>query len=697
MTTSDRLRRWLGIGALWLCASVAQAQTPVFDVPRLADIAIDGKADDWKGDGLMVDALAPVTEGWRTAANFTASLRLGWNEKGIVALVTVRDDVATESKNPKALWQKDSVELFWGEKQGVRHWVQAHIAPGRDPETPQVRVHIEDHRETGAAGRPVTIQAASGKTADGYLLEALLPWDCLGIDPKQGREAAFQIAVNDADGDAPRAQSLWFPEGGAYSDPTKMQRIRLSNKPSPAIAVAAVPDYTAFPRTRLSLSAARTLAGRRVTASDRSGTLGEVTLTNGVDGRATGSLILRRVPEGPVTLNPGGPLALRDAETLRKEALDRAPLKFDAYVFDSPGFPAVDFANPERVESIIGEYALRVDYYDAGMNPVTSAETPGRYGAVVSVVSKDGKLRAKRYVTLARVASVPDWDTWGKGFALPLPKELGIDPNVVREQNLNIEEFLKSGFYESLATMPYAAVFMAGMLEARPGDPPVARLSAEQRDRKWWFGLKTRRGEARPYRYLVGMPKGYDADARRKWPVLLFLHGSGERGEDLTVAGVHGPLKYLREGHDLPFIVINPQCELGDYWLPARVMALLDEVKRKYRVDESRLYLTGLSMGGFGTWATATEYPERFAAIAPICGGGDPADAARLTKVPVWNFHGARDSVVPITLSQEMIDALKKAGAAEVEFTVYPEAEHDSWTDTYNNPKLYEWFLTHQK
>ena len=109
-------------------------------------------------------------------------------------------------------------------------------------------------------------------------------------------------------------------------------------------------------------------------------------------------------------------------------------------------------------------------------------------------------------------------------------------------------------------------------------------------------------------------------------------------------------------------------------------------------MNTGRIYLTGLSMGGYGTWSLAIAYPGRFAAIAPVCGGSEPFFAGRIKDIPAWIFHGAKDSVVPVSKSEEMVNALKKHGS-NVKFTVYPEAKHDSWTATYNNPELYEWFL----
>jgi len=199
-------------------------------------------------------------------------------------------------------------------------------------------------------------------------------------------------------------------------------------------------------------------------------------------------------------------------------------------------------------------------------------------------------------------------------------------------------------------------------------------------------------------KYLLHLPKGYGEDKDQKWPLMLFLHGAGERGNDINKVKVHGPPKLIEQGKDLPFIVVSPQCPSGSWWTEQldALMALLDEVQAKHAVDPNRVYMTGLSMGGFGSWALGCRHPERFAAIAPICGGGEWFLAERLKSVPVWAFHGAKDNVVPMRESQEMVNALKRAGG-KVELTIYPEAQHDSWTETYNNPKLYEWFLSHRK
>jgi poly(3-hydroxybutyrate) depolymerase/flagellar basal body-associated protein FliL len=199
--------------------------------------------------------------------------------------------------------------------------------------------------------------------------------------------------------------------------------------------------------------------------------------------------------------------------------------------------------------------------------------------------------------------------------------------------------------------------------------------------------------------YLLFLPKGYGTDNRR-WPVMMFLHGSGERGNDLKLVKVHGPPKLVEERADFPFILISPQCP-KDQWWPGDVqqqvlVELLDSVLTRFNADPQRVSLTGLSMGGFGSWTMAARYPNRFAAVVPICGGGDPNDALRLKGVPFWAFHGAKDFGVPLKLSEEMVAAVQQAGG-EAKLTVYPEAGHDSWTETYKNEAVYDWLLAQRR
>jgi predicted peptidase len=206
--------------------------------------------------------------------------------------------------------------------------------------------------------------------------------------------------------------------------------------------------------------------------------------------------------------------------------------------------------------------------------------------------------------------------------------------------------------------------------------------------------------------YLLSLPPGYGADTTKRWPLILFLHGAGERGTNLNIVAKHGPTKI--EAAKNNFIIVSPQCPDGKIWSNDLLLALLDDIEKRYAVDTKRVYLTGLSMGGFGTWNLGLSHPERFAAIAPVCGGGqtiqitlaqyfDAATMANYKRMGIWAFHGGKDTTVTPDESEHMVGALKKAGCTDVKLTIYPEAQHDSWTKTYANPELFTWFLEHTR
>lgn len=194
------------------------------------------------------------------------------------------------------------------------------------------------------------------------------------------------------------------------------------------------------------------------------------------------------------------------------------------------------------------------------------------------------------------------------------------------------------------------------------------------------------------YSYLLSLPDGYEADKDKKWPLIVFLHGAGERGTNLELLKKHGPPKLIAAGQKFPAIVVSPQVLPKQIWNPHGVKALTDSIVSKYRVDARRVYLTGISMGGFGTWETGMEYPETYAALVPICGGAGVrfVMAERIKDKPVWIFHGAKDPVVEPAYSQRMFDVLTKL-KAPVKLTMYPDLMHDSWTRAYEDPELWKW------
>jgi poly(3-hydroxybutyrate) depolymerase len=198
--------------------------------------------------------------------------------------------------------------------------------------------------------------------------------------------------------------------------------------------------------------------------------------------------------------------------------------------------------------------------------------------------------------------------------------------------------------------------------------------------------------------YLLFLPNDYETDTGQTFPLLLFLHGAGERGNEIEKVKTHGPPKLLSDpanAKDCPFIVVSPQCPENMSWSPLQLGLLLDKLEETYAIDKNRIYVTGLSMGGFGTWGLLYQFPERFAAAVPICGGFDPGAAKRFVDIPLWVFHGAKDSIVRVAMSTDVVEAIHAAGGKHVQLTVFPDLEHDSWTITYNNPALYRWLLEH--
>jgi predicted peptidase len=219
-------------------------------------------------------------------------------------------------------------------------------------------------------------------------------------------------------------------------------------------------------------------------------------------------------------------------------------------------------------------------------------------------------------------------------------------------------------------------------------------------------------GVARPYRLAVPAK----IEAGKTYPLVLFLHGAGERGNDNQQQLKHGVRSILENAEKLgePCFLIAPQCEAEQWWSPLdgpkthltaasqpnprleSVLALVAEFSKTHPVDPARFYVTGISMGGFGTWDILGRIPEKIAAALPVCGGGDVKLVSRYKDVPIWTFHGDADPTVPVLATLEMLVALKQAGGAP-KFTIYPDVKHDSWTITYANPEVIRWLFDQRK
>ena len=224
--------------------------------------------------------------------------------------------------------------------------------------------------------------------------------------------------------------------------------------------------------------------------------------------------------------------------------------------------------------------------------------------------------------------------------------------------------------------------------------------------------------EGATYLYQVFVPSQWTPE--KKWPVIFFLHGAGTSGSDGVRQTEQGLPERLREQDDFPALVVMPQCHRGEWWgsptMEAQAFRALESAMGEFNGDPARVYLTGLSMGGYGVWAFGYKYPGRFAALVPVCGGvvsesrrrfpvpdwhpaarapEDPySETARgIGKVPVWAFHGSADPRVPVSESRKLTEALKAAGG-EVRYTEYPGVEHNSWDRAYSEEELIPWLLS---
>lgn len=197
--------------------------------------------------------------------------------------------------------------------------------------------------------------------------------------------------------------------------------------------------------------------------------------------------------------------------------------------------------------------------------------------------------------------------------------------------------------------------------------------------------------------YVKYLPKDYDEN--KKYPLVFFLHGAGERGEDLDIASRHGFMKHVREeGKEYPFIFIAPQCPFNKYWgcYTESLLAFLDDICDTLPIDRERIYLTGFSMGGTGTWMLAMAEPKRFAAIAPVCGSGIYWNGWILSDMPIYMYHGDCDDIVPIQESISMLSSINKHGG-NAQLQICYGVGHNAWDTAYAGNALVDWLLHHKK
>lgn len=642
-----------------------------FDLPRVGDITADGKDGDWGEQGLQLNALVCDTLAPLPAGDFDAIARLGWTDKGLLVLVEVVDNEFREEPRPSDIFKGDSVELFLNTTPEYKGSFQPIVSPGLDQKFPELRYYIWDNRPADLKARaPATFEAVRTKTADGYCLEALIPWSNLGIKPEAGAKVAFRLNVNDLDNQGAKRQFTWSNGGNPW------HILRLAEKPSPPVNIAAWSVYDRLLTTRMNVVASADHVGRLVGVSSYNK---GILLKAGIGGgelKADGRLAVASLDFSAPAL--GEPAFDELAVSVGGKTVDRIPMPdihktrlevvrsaiagrgrrmsdaewkrvsfawptFKTHVLESGKLPAFEFGDPEMVRRLVGPYTIETSFYDADFNKVLAADRPGRLGAISKI-------------TLA-----------------------GGDPIIVNRTLYRLApDRVLNGTEES------EAILLAS------GQPD--KYLAELANDRWWHDLQRKLSTATRYEYAVFLPKDYETDPQKSWPLILYLHGSG--GHKNKAYESDG--KVLADMRD-DVIVVSPSSG-GPGWRWTPLADLLDEVEQKYHVDPDRVYLTGFSMGGYGTWHTVLAMPQRFAAVAPVGGGpGMPEQAARIKNIPVWVINGEKDTTTTVEQAQKMVNALKAAGA-NVKFTIIPGANHvESLRQAYRMPELYEWLLKHAR
>ena len=720
-----------------------------YDIPRVAVKTPD--AADWgEGVGFRVEAIADPAIGVAREDFSTARFRLGWNEEGLLVFVEVRDTTPSEGGH---LWAGDSVNVMVAHAEDPMDYVTYLISPGRvagfgEPRISYARWNIDDV----SMNPPAPHRFAVRKLESGYVVELLVPWTVFGETSVLGKEFDVQVLVNDHG-----PGGLQTPRWAQYRIPSGynkvLKRVRLANeKTSPPVMAAAGCELVNRPPRILSDVAVRvvgdaSLAGTTATVdptlevvpttdqsdrSDRSdqrpapSSAGRVTFVFGEakDGWSEAffnvPLPLASEPQlvAMTVVLPSGervPVPLGNVLAERRERFERLELEFRPWVFAGERFPDVAFKEPTLADALSGfGYKLETRFFDADCKPVEKAERAGRYGAVVDVTAF-GETKRK-YFMLYRVPdeAALNMKNWFLKFNYMnmrarfdgMPEGLGVDKRVWENDPASVvggefKWFLRTQMEEN----GHLAILLAGLSELpeevvdgrapmRPQYRPGARWQ------EYLFRLKRAVGEDPVYPFLTWKPKDYDKDPERRWPLVVFLHGSGESGTNLNVIKNMGPIAqdWLRE--DLPFILISPQCFPDSWWEPTAVAALIDKVSETMRVDPDRIYLTGLSMGGFGLCEVVANYPERFAAIAPICGFGSVDDVVLYKDVPIWAFHGTVDELVPVEVTREPIKRLKELGgegAKNVHYTEYPDGDHRVWNRAYAEREFWKWLLEQRR
>lgn len=616
-----------------------EAESQTFDVPYLADVTLDGDDADWRGRGLSVEALKPVGRDAVSVTNFNSSFKLGWNDEGLLVAALIRDDVWLE--DPEKPWRLDSLELFLASEVGGRDVAQWIVLSGMAGDAAGASVRFQDHRASEALrSLPAEARVVRRRVAaDTCHVELLLPWSALGIDPTPGDTVGFQLWFNDADrADCKDALHIaWYEGLRTFRLTNNMHCLRLVTNAGPAELLYPTGRLDAGANVaRFYLTGDAALAGGKVTVTAGGREVAAAMLAADGYGRASTRVAVPLPPYGApaetltvrVDNRYATRLGLSDYDRQRAQRLDGIRFTFTAETFETDVFPGGAFKDPGAVSNLLGPHAITIAYYDATFQPCTRAALPGRYGAVVSVRAASGAM-LYRYAALHRGAA-------------------------------------------------------DAAAETAVGFPPTVF------DDLWWSELKARYGCVNaPYRSVVVMPQGYEADPARRWPLMIFLHGGGLVGGSFERFRREALPEVLLDGR-LPYVTLMPHSY--GYWNADAIRDMIDEARHRYRIDPARIYVTGHSLGAKGVAEFAGRYPQRVAAAVMMGGGGGKPAAFRNT--PTWMFFGEHEAANRVASGRYLIDGLLALGADQARLIIVPGEGHGVERKALALPELHAWLAS---
>jgi len=471
-----------------IAGTACPSEPPVYDIPRLEAITIDGKSDDWGDEGFRADVMSQRSFEGVTPTDFDPRCRLGWTDQGLAVLFVVRDDVPLEKERPLELWMWDGVLLTITPARDLGRETEVKVAAGADPQRPGQKVSFPTLK-TGDT--TPTLIIASSVMDKAYVVEILYPWANLSRPLKEGDVLSVRAVAEDVDDPD---LSMWFGGKAGRLD----CKARLASKPSPPIRAVGAGSYERMRDTNVTLWGVGELAGKEVRLLDGEREIASGTM-RAAGTRSTATFTVPMPPVGEtwadfkavVDRNIDAPIAIQDAREVRGQAFTEQEIEFDpGYAFSGANFPKADFLDSFEAEALIGPYTVKTTFYDKDFNAVTSAEQVGRYGAMIEIQPEKGRL-TRRFRTVVRVPAGVSWWDLGVKASLSLPDSMGPalpEGSLLSEQ---AEELSGAEAGRGFWTRSFGGVLLAAILESREwAVEDRSSYDARAADRQWWVTFK---------------------------------------------------------------------------------------------------------------------------------------------------------------------------------------------------------------